>query len=202
LARRCLLRSPLRWSGVVLAVVATVWAATAPLPDVIVAGDGRAAAIRGLDGRLAVLASGRDSFAIKEWLMADGDNRLPTDKSLRDGVRCDAIGCIGRLTDGRLASMALKIDAFAEDCARAAVVVSAREAQGACAATLIDRRIWRAHGAVALRWTGKRFAETYAIPPGTDRPWARAPVTAAETAQPASPARDATPRQQDLEAED
>jgi hypothetical protein len=90
--------------------------------------------------------------------------------------------------------MALKIEAFAEDCARAAVVVSAREAQRPCAATLVDRRTWRAHGAVALRWSGSRFEETFARPPGTDRPWARAPATTAETAQPASAARDATPR--------
>jgi hypothetical protein len=37
-------------------------------------------------------------------------------------VTCDAIGCIGRLADGRLASMALEVEAFAENCARAAVV--------------------------------------------------------------------------------
>jgi hypothetical protein len=29
-------------------------------------------------------------------------------------VTCDAIGCIGRLADGRLASMALEVEAFAE----------------------------------------------------------------------------------------
>jgi len=90
----------------------------------------RAAAIRGADGRLAVLSSGRDTFAVKEWRMADGEGRLPADKSLHDGVRCDAAGCIGRFADGRLASMALTVEAFAEDCTRAGVVVSAREAPG------------------------------------------------------------------------
>jgi competence protein ComEC len=197
----CLLRTPLRWSGAVLAVCASLWALAAPRPDVIVAGDGRAAAIRGVDGRLAVLASGRDSFMIKEWLMADGDNRQPADKSLRDGVRCDAIGCIGHLSDGRLASMALNVEAFAEDCTRAAVVVSAREAPGECAASLIDRKAWRGHGAIALRWDGNRFEESFAIPPGMDRPWARALPVATETPQPSSP-QDATPRQEDLEAGD
>ncbi|MGC1590226.1 MAG: hypothetical protein WA770_08905 [Pseudolabrys sp.] len=50
-------------------------------------------------------------------------------------MTCDAIGCIGRLADGRLASMALEVEAFAENCARAAVVVSAREAPtSSCAA--------------------------------------------------------------------
>ncbi len=194
---------PLRLSGALLAVIATVWAARTPLPDVIVAGDGRAAAIRGADGRLSVLASGRDTFTIKEWLMADGDGRLPTDKTLHDGVRCDAIGCIGHLADGRLASMVLNIEAFAEDCARAAVVVSAREAPGDCTARLIDRRTWRAHGATTLRWNGNRFEETYAQPPGYDRPWARAMPVAAELASSTRPAaRDATPRVEDLEPGD
>lgn len=67
------------------------------------------------------------SHSPKERLAADADARTPKDVSLNKGVTCDAIGCIGKLTDGRLASMVLEIEAFAEDCARAAVVVSARE---------------------------------------------------------------------------
>jgi competence protein ComEC len=194
----CLLRTPLRFAGAALLIAAGLWALNAPRPDVLVAGDGRAAAIRGANGRLSVLASGRDTFALKEWLAADGDGRDPKDKSLRDGVNCDAIGCIGTLADGRLASMALTLEALAEDCARAVVVVSARMAQRPCAAALVDRKVWRAHGAVALRWDGSRLVERFAIPPGTDRPWAPAPR---QITVPAS-ARDATPKQEDLEAGD
>ena len=197
----CLLRTPLRLSGAALLLAAALWAVTTPRPDVLIAGDGRAAAIRGPDGRLSVLASGRDTFAIKEWLAADGDNRTPKDAGLHAGVACDAIGCIGHLKDGRLASMALKIEAFAEDCTRAAVVVSAREAPAACAATLIDRKAWRTHGAIALRWTGDRFEEAFAQPPGYERPWAPAAREAAVTKK-ATPALDATPRVEDLEPGD
>jgi competence protein ComEC len=154
----CLLRTTLRWSGAVLALVASVWALNTHLPDVLVSGDEQAAAVRGADGRLAVLYNARDSFAIKEWLAADEYARADKDASLHDGVQCDAVGCIGRLADGRLVSFVLSVEGFAEDCARAAVVVSAREAPRHCAATLIDRNIWRANGAVALRWTGDRFA--------------------------------------------
>ncbi len=197
----CLLRSPLRWSGAVLALVAGLWALDAPRPDVLVAGDGRAAAMRGADGRLTFLSSGRDSFVVKDWLAADGDGRDAKDKSLHEGVTCDAIGCVGRFKDGQLATLALKAEAFAEDCARAAVVVSMREAQGACAATLIDRKVWRAHGSTALRWSGDHFEESFARPPNTDRPWA--PGTA-ETPQPSEQTapRNATPKQKDLEADD
>jgi competence protein ComEC len=195
----CLLRTPLRFGGAVLIATAAVWAATATPPDVLVSADGRAAAIRGADGRLAMLASGRDTFALKEWLLADADGRAPTDTSLHQGVRCDAIGCIGRLRDGRLVSLVLDTEAFAEDCARAAVVVSVREAPGGCAARLIDRKIWRAHGAAALRWTGDRFVATYARPPGYDRPWGRA-ASGEGASAPSSAA--AAPRREDLEADD
>ena len=60
--------------------------------------------------------------------MADGDGRDPKDARLHVGVQCDTAGCIGRLADGRLVSVALSVEAFAEDCARAAVVISARSA--------------------------------------------------------------------------
>ncbi len=134
--------------------------------------------------------------------MADADDRLPADKTLHDGVRCDAIGCIGHFADGRLASMVLNIEAFAEDCARAAVVVSGREAPGECTATLIDRRTWRAHGATALRWTGNRFEKSYAQPPGYDRPRAAERAAPGEAAQAIAQPRDATPRAEDLEPGD
>jgi competence protein ComEC len=111
----CLLRTPLRWSGAVLAVAASLRAVMTPRPDVLVSGDGQAAAIRGGEGRLAGLHSNRDSFAIKEWLAVDGDARTVKDVTLHDGVQCDAAGCIGRLSDGRLVSKALSAEAFAED---------------------------------------------------------------------------------------
>jgi competence protein ComEC len=200
----CLLRTRLRWSGAALAVAASLWAVATPRPDVLVAGDGQVAALRGPAGRLSVLHSGRDTFAIKEWLAADGDARTVKDASLHDGVRCDAAGCIGRLQDGRLVSMALSAEAFAEDCTRAAVMVSARAAPGDCAALLLDRKAWRGNGAMALRWTGDRFEQSAARPPGYQRPWARGPRTASESASaPIRPAvRDATPREEDMEAGD
>ncbi|HEV2630449.1 MAG TPA: ComEC/Rec2 family competence protein [Pseudolabrys sp.] len=190
----CLLRTPLRWSGAVLGVIACIWAALAPRPDVLISADGQTAAFRGADGRLSVLHSGRDAFAVKEWLAADADARTAKDKSLATGARCDSIGCIGALKDGRLVSMVLALEAFDEDCARAAVVVSARAAPVPCKALLVDRPAWQARGAISLRWTGARFEETAARPPGSDRPWAPAPRTRQTKAAP----QDATPRLQDV----
>jgi len=209
----CLLRTRLRWSGAGLALAACLWAALTPRPDVLIAADGQTAAVRGADGRLRVLASGRDGFAVRAWLAADGDEREAKDASLKDGVRCDPAGCVGSLAGGRLAAYAHTVEAFAEDCARAAVVVSPRDAQGLgqgqCAALLLDRRHFGGHSAIALRWTGSGFERSDARPPGYTRPWAQRPYDAADTA--ASPARsqsrnvtprDATPREDDREAGD
>ena len=200
----CLLRTPLRWSGALLVFFACAWTVMTPRPDVLIAGDGRAAAIRGPDGRLSVLFNNRDAFALKEWLAADGDARDPKDASLQNGITCDAIGCIGHLSDGRLISFAQSLEALAEDCKRAAVVVSPREAKLPCAAILVDRRVWHAKGAIALRWTGARLDESAARPVGLDRPWARGPQSelAAAPAAPPPGALDATPRKEDMEAGD
>ncbi len=199
----CLLRTPLRWCGAALAIIACLWAVLTPRPDILVAADGQAGAIRGRNGQLSVLHSGRDSFAIKEWLAADGDTRDVKDASLREGVRCDGIGCIGALKDGRLVSMVLTVEAFAEDCARAAVVVSARQAPGDCVALLADRRAWRANGAIALRLVDDRFELTSARPAGYERPWAPAVLTASDKAPARRPvAPDATPRMEDAEEGD
>jgi len=199
----CLLRTPLRWSGAVLTIAAGIGVVLTPRPDVLIAGDGQAAAFRGQSGQLSVLHSARDSFAIKEWLAADADARVPKDPSLTSGVTCDAVGCIGKLGDGRLVSMAFGLEAFAEDCTRAAVVVSLREAAAPnCAAILIDRKVWHAGGAVALRWMGDRFEQTVALPPKYDRPWGRGSISALVRSQPLASAGDATPRPENLETED
>lgn len=197
----CLLRTPLRWSGAALGVIAALWALATPQPDLLVSGDGRTAALRSASGRLSVLRKGRDTFALKDWLAADADPRNVKDKSLNEGVRCDPAGCIGRLADGRLVSYALAADAFAEDCTRTSLVISARQAPGDCAARLIDRNVWRARGAIALWRTETGFQEIDARPAGYDRPWAHPPPG------PAPPRRtpvssDATPKPEDLEPAD
>jgi competence protein ComEC len=175
-----------------------------PQPDVLVAGDGQTAAFRGKDGRLAVLRSGRDNFAIKEWLAADADSRTPKEGSLGNGVSCDAVACIGRLRDNRLISMVMGLEAFAEDCARAAVVISERKSTADCSAMTVDRAIWQSYGAVALTWTGDRFIQTVALPRSEDRPWthrARAILENAAPMQHRAP-REAEPHQDDLAADD
>jgi competence protein ComEC len=200
----CLLKSPLRWCGGAVIVLAALWALREPLPDVLVAADGQAVAVRGGDGRLAIRRSGGDAFTVREWLAADGDARLPADAALGEGFKCDETGCIGRLADGRLVARVTAPDAFQEDCSRASVVVTTREAPPDCSALVIDRNRSRSHGAIALRRQGDGFEVTAARPAGQDRPWAPALAFPRGTASPiiGPRPRNSTPRLQDLEPGD
>lgn len=200
----CLLRTPLRWIGGVLAVAAVLWAARPPLPEALVSADGQSFAVR-IDGKLSILRTGSDSFAARDWLAADADARAVTDASVSAGLSCDQAGCIGKLADGKLVSIALLAEAFEEDCARAALVLSPRQAPR-CAALVIDREARRQSGATAVLRRGDGFTIVPARPPGYDRPWAprTAMPAAAVTAEPRSGTgpRDATPEAADLEAGD
>jgi competence protein ComEC len=192
--------------GAFLIGCAIVLMIRSPQPDVLVAADGSAFAVRGADGRLGMVKSGSDSFALREWLAADADARTPKDDTLAAGIRCDQAGCIGRLRDGSLVAIARTVEAFEEDCRRAAVVLSARDAPAACAALVIDRQVWRRSGAIALRRVGEGFEITPARPPGYDRPWARAAAPSVDTLEvpraTRQQPRDATPREEDLEPGD
>ncbi len=169
-----LLRTPLRWSGTAVLAVSIVWAFSVKQPDILISGDGRNVAVRGADGRLHVMKSGKDAFAVKEWLAADADARGATDASLGDSVSCDASGCVTPMASGAFAALSLKPEALSDDCARAALIVTARKAPEGCAASVIDAERLRRQGALALRLRNGGFVVDAARPRGIDRPWSRA----------------------------
>jgi competence protein ComEC len=208
----CLLRTPLRWSGAAIAALACLMAMRTPQPDVMVGAGGEAFAVRAPDGRLQVIKVGNDAFAIREWLAADGDARgdaraVVEAVKAREGFACDDDGCVARVVGGGLVAIGTSPSAFADDCARAVLVVTTRTAPPGCGAQVIDRKSWRAGGALALRREGREWRVTEAQPRGQDRPWApavrerggaRIGAPAAGTGAP----RDATPREEDLGADD
>ena len=166
----CLLKTPLRWSGGVLVVIASVIAIRTPLPDVLVSTDGQVLAVRGADGRLSVHRTGRNAFAVKEWLAADGDARLPNDKALGEGFRCDPSGCIVSLAGGKLVSQVITPAAFEEDCRLGAVVVTRRELPGECKALVVDRKVPRGRGDCASLERRTLRASGRPVRPGTTGP--------------------------------
>ncbi len=202
-----LLRTPLRWSGAAMLLLATVWMLTVRQPDILISGDGRNVGVRGKDGQLHLMRTAKDAFLVKEWLAADADARLPVDASLNDGISCDEAGCVVPMAGGGLVTLALQPDALADDCERAALIVTARQPPRACTAPVISVDRLRRQGALALRRTRDGFSIDAVRPQGSDRPWS--PAVAGETdAEPnfvASAARravDATPAEADLEGDE
>jgi competence protein ComEC len=203
-----LLRTPLRWSGAVLLLISVIWIAVLPQPDILISGDGHSVAVRGRDGRLHLMKAGKDAFLIKEWLAADADDREPNAGSLGDGVSCDGEGCVTPMADGRLIALSLKAEGLADDCARAALVVTARPAPPSCGAAVLELKRLRAQGAMALRWSQGGFVVDAVRPRGTHRPWSPSAGEIETDGAPAvggaSQARpvDATPAESDLQTED
>lgn len=203
-----LLRTPLRFCGAGLLVLAAALAVATPQPDVLIAPAAEAVAVRGSDGRLAVLRGGSLGLAARDWLAADGDARPADAPEVWRGFACDPAGCVARLADGSAVAIARTAEAFADDCARAALIVALRDPPPGCRALVIDRAMLRSTAALALRRIGETFEITPARPPGTDRPWAPAAAEAASrapgvtTTQPGRPAPalpDATPAAEDVD---
>ena len=135
----------------------------------------------------------------------------PADASLTEGVSCDDAGCVMQAADGGLVALALRPEALADDCERAALLVTrAAGAAAACAASVIDADRLRRQGAMALRrsrdgFVGRGGQGREAI----DRPWSPAvadesEADAAVLAPRVVPPRavDATPSEADLQAEE
>jgi competence protein ComEC len=113
------------------------------------------------------------------------------------------------MADGGFVALALRADALSDDCERAALVVTARQAPPSCPSAVTDQDRLRRLGALALRRTRSGFAVDAVKPKGVDRPWSPAVAgdTDAETAilapRTATPrAVDATPAEADQQAEE
>jgi competence protein ComEC len=194
-----------------LLLAAALWAVAAPRPDILVSADGQTAALRGSDGRLAVLHVGRDDYAVEDWLAADADGRDVHDRGLGQGIACDTAGCIGRLAGGVVVAYEIEPEAFEDDCRHAALILAVHDdPPPGCAAQVIGRDTWYDHGALTLRRDGAGFVVESARPKNYDRPWA--PVWPARTASVAAVGTgagalnraapsDATPSQDDIEAD-
>ena len=207
-----LLRTPLRWSGVALVLLSAVWVARVPQPDILISADGRHVGVRGQDGRLHLMQAtkgSKDAFLVREWLAADADARTGDDATLGEGVSCDDNGCVTASRGGALVAWALRPEALVDDCERAALIVTIRQAPAGCAASVIDAERLRRQGALALRRGRDGFVVDAVRPGGIDRPWSKSVAEDGETdgavltpRKPSPRAVDATPADADLQAEE
>ena len=113
-----------------------------------------------------------------------------------------------QMADGAFVALALRPNALADDCDRAALVVTTRQASPSCPSPVIDQDRLRSQGPIALRRTRAGFAVEAVRPRGVDRPWS--PSAAGDTEaeailapRPAVPLpTDATPGEADQQMED
>jgi competence protein ComEC len=164
-----------RWLGVVPVLAGIAVALTFRGPDILVARDAETVAVRGSDGVLRLARKASDAYSADEWLKRDGDARLSAEAVAvpANGVRCDSYGCIATTKDGTRVAATLRIDALEEDCANAAIVVSAVPAGRHCTAPrlVIDRFDVAREGGYAV-WLGAMpRVETVEGERGR-RPWA------------------------------
>jgi competence protein ComEC len=110
---------------------------------------------------------------------------------------------------GGLVAQAFKPEALLDDCERAVLIVTLRQAPASCAASVIDADRLRRQGAMALRRGREGFVVEAAKPRGIDRPWSPAAADESEAdatvlAPRVVPPRavDATPAEADLQAEE
>ncbi|WP_084143668.1 ComEC/Rec2 family competence protein [Methylocapsa acidiphila] len=163
-----------RAMAVPLVLIGLLGAASGPAFDLAVAASGDSAALRGPDGRLAVIGLRPSLFAAEQWLRADADGRAARAAVQKDN--CDRLGCVGRMAGRRTVALVLDRRAFAEDCARADIIVTPYFAPFGCAAGIvIDREKLKQTGALALSFGAKGVEFRTARAADEDRPWSRAP---------------------------
>ena len=167
-----------RWFGLVPMAASVAVAYATPGPDLLVARDALTVAVRGSDGLLRFVRPPRDDYSASEWLKRDGDER-ESDAAVAtpdNGVRCDAYGCIAKARDGTLVAIPSRIDALAEDCTNAKIVISAVPTRGFCDGPrmIIDKFDVAKTGGYAF-WLGEQMrVETVESERG-DRPWSAHP---------------------------
>ena len=178
----CLWRTRWRRFGLIPVAAGALWAMATPLPDLIVTGDGRHVALRGPDGRLAILRwrAGdyvRDTLA--ELAAAEADyvefDELP-------GVSCSEDLCAAYIDrEGRrwriLATRTRHIVAWPEmvrACAWADIVISDRRLPRGCNPRWLraDRELLARTGGLSIAF-GQQARVTTVREDAGEHPWAR-----------------------------
>jgi len=115
-----------------------------------------------------------------EWLKRDGDERESRrgGATPADGVRCDAYGCIAKARDGTLVAVSARIDALAEDCATAQIVISVVPARRNCIGPkfVIDKFDVARTGGYAI-WLGEPLRVETVEGERGQRPWSAQPAS-------------------------
>ena len=119
----CLWRTRWRALGLVAVAAGLLVSGKGPIPDVLIERDGRSVALRAEDGTLALPPATRSNYSVKNWLLADGDERDAEEVAANSPFRCDLAGCIGKVK-GKIVAVIRHPAALEEDCRIADIVIA------------------------------------------------------------------------------
>jgi competence protein ComEC len=179
-------RGAWRWLGFIPATAGIAMTFLARPPDILVSRDADMVALRGADGRLVLLTAPSDEYSAADWLKRDGDARLADDvvATAKDGVTCDAAGCVAHAANGMILAAPVRPEALADDCAMATIVVSAVPTRHRCLGPklVVDRFDVARNGATAI-WLQDGIAVRTVKNERGDRPWSQSPHRAFKKTQ-------------------
>jgi competence protein ComEC len=176
----CLLwRSRWRWAGLVPVLAGVAVVATAPLPDVLITGDGRHVAVRSADGRMAMLRAGAGSYVRDMMAESAGEESISTAVADLPEARCSLDLCAVNLTRAdrqwRLliarSRDLVERDVLERDCASADIVIADRRLPfwGRPRWIKADRRLLAATGGLAISLEDRAVKKTRGR--GDAHPW-------------------------------
>ena len=170
-------RRPILLIGALVAGGFVIWSG-AGRPDVLINERGTMVAVRNGEGVFSVMGRRPQRFVLDNWLKRDGDLAGVTgEPARRDGVTCDALGCIAALPHGGLVALSLDQESLIEDCRRARIVVARfiswnlKRAHCENGVTLIEGAALRKAGAHAIYMTEDGPRIITARDPENPRPW-------------------------------
>ena len=192
-------RSRPRWLGVLPVVSGMVMSITNPAPDLLVTGDGRHLAVRGNDGRVALLRPRTGDYM--RALLAERSGELETliDLDFAHGARCGRDLCLATLNRGgrswRIAATRsayrLPWPAFVETCRSVDIVVSDRRLPLGCAPRWLklDKAFLSKTGGLAINLSTPQVESV--LHARDDHPWrkGRISISNASRGPRAGPAR-------------
>ncbi|MCS6853555.1 MAG: ComEC family competence protein [Elioraea sp.] len=173
----CLARPFLKVVGVVLLAAGPVAAVILPQPDLLIAPDGRALALR-VEGAWHLHArADADRFVLAQWRQRAGDvafTPLDPRSPPSPALRCDRDACLIGPEDLPRAILLLREGPVAPWCGRAPLIVSLEPVRGRCPPSIVLDRFapWR-NGAYAIRLDGPEVLSDAAW--RGERPWVRLP---------------------------
>ncbi|HEY8595722.1 MAG TPA: ComEC/Rec2 family competence protein [Devosiaceae bacterium] len=163
------LRNRWRFVGPLLAIPMVMGFGIDVRPDLLVADNSKAVAVRGEQG-MALATGRRASFAPDAW--SDAYREPILDHLAAEA--CDASGCFAHGAGGFTVAIVEDLSAFAEDCRSADLVIARLPAPAACRGrtTVIDTTDLARDGAEWLRWdpVHHSFSRRSAIT-DVNRPW-------------------------------